>query len=61
MNDKKLQKALQDAFDVCFTMSDAMGNVIATATKIDPAAKSDIEIKKKADNYLKWYKQTFKN
>lgn len=59
-NDKQLLKALKDAFDVCFTTSDVLGNIIATETDNDPAVKSDIALKKKADAYIKWYQKTFK-
>lgn len=58
-NDKQLQKALKDAFDVCFTTSDVLGNIIATETQNDPASKGDISLKNKADNYIKWYRNTF--
>lgn len=59
-NDKGLEKALRDAFDVCFTTSDVLGNIIATETDNDPAVNSDISLKKKADNYINWYVKTFK-
>lgn len=58
-NDKELQIALTNAFDVCFTISDVLGNIIATETEDDKAVDSDRALKKKADAYIKWYLKTF--
>lgn len=55
-NDKELAKALKNAFDVCFEISDAMGNIIAASS---PPSKSDVNLKKKSDDYIKWYRKTF--
>jgi len=55
-NDKELQKALKSAFDVCFTVSDAMGNIIAGS---EVPGKIYLEMKEQADTYIKWYLKTF--
>lgn len=57
--DKELHKALKSAFEVCHTMSDVLGNVIAGSEKGDPATKQDKALKKEADIYVKWYRKTF--
>jgi len=49
---QKNNKALKAAFDVCFIISDAMGNIIAAS---EVPSKSDVELKNKADAFIKWY------
>jgi len=50
----KEEIALSAAFDLCFDISDAMGNIIAAS---EPPEKADIDMKKKADIFIKWYKK----
>lgn len=47
--------ALSAAFDVVFTMDNFLGNVIATG---DPTI-ADLELKKKCEKYLRWYKKHY--
>lgn len=54
---KELVEALQSAFDVCFLLNDTLSNVIAGSNVPD---KGDIEYRRKARKYIKWYIKRFK-
>lgn len=43
--------ALQNAYDICFLVSDHCGNVIASG---EPT-QSDVDNKEKADAFIRWY------
>lgn len=49
--DAKRNKALSDAYDVCWQMKDHCDNVIASGE----GGESDKRLSKKATNFIKWY------
>ena len=59
MSKKKseIEIALNNAFDVCLLVEDTTDNILASDG--ENALKTDIEINKKAKQYISWYKKTF--
>lgn len=55
---RRLKKALDDAYDVCLEMKNFTANIIASDGK-NNAMESDLNLNRKANNYINWYKQTF--